>query len=206
MSEATHDWDSSYQQEQPPPWDIGRPQPVFAELIENEIRGDVLDAGCGTGEHALLLAARGANVTGADLSETAIRKAQTKATKRGLDVTFKAGDILTMQLADSAFDAAIDSGLFHSFSDEDRVRYVDRLVTVLRGGGRYYLMCFSDRQPGDWGPRRITRAEIEAAFADGWVIERLEPAEFEINPTFGTTRVQAWLAVIAATESDPQRA
>ena len=42
----------------------------------------------------------------------------------------------------------------------------------------------------------MTRGEIEAAFADGWVVERLEPAEFEINPTFDTTRVQAWLAVI----------
>ena len=196
MSESAHDWDSTYQQEQPPPWDIGRPQPVFAELVERDIRGDVLDAGCGTGEHSLLLAARGAKVTGADLSEAAIRKAQQKAAERGLEVTFKAGDILTLPLPDAAFDAVIDSGLFHSFSDEDRVRYVDRLANVLRSGGRYYLMCFSDRQPGDWGPRRITRAEIEAAFAEGWVIERLEPAEFEINSTFDTTRVQAWLAVV----------
>lgn len=197
MSEPDQGWDSSYRQEQPPPWDIGRPQPVLAGLIEQgRIGGDVLDAGCGTGEHAVLLAARGANVTGVDLSETAIRKAIEKAAKRGLAATFEDGDILAVQLPTSGFDAVIDSGLFHSFSDEDRIRYVDRLATVLRTGGAYYLMCFSDRQPGDWGPRRITRAEIEAAFSDGWMIETLEPAEFEINPTFETTKVQAWLAVI----------
>src|SRR4051812_42789961 len=52
------------------------------------------------------------------------------------------------------FDRVIDSGLFHVFDDEDRARYVTSLATVLRSGGSCYLMCFSDRQPGDWGPSR----------------------------------------------------
>ena len=196
MTRPEEGWDSSYRQEQPPPWDIGRPQPVFAALIDaGRISGDVLDAGCGTGEHALLLAAHGAKVIGVDLSETAVNKAREKATERGLVAAFHVGSILEVPPAERAFDAVIDSGLFHSFSDDDRVRYVERLASVLRDDGRYFMMCFSDRQPGDWGPRRVTRAEIESAFASGWAIETLEPAEFDINPTAETTKVQAWLVI-----------
>jgi hypothetical protein len=60
-------------------------------------------------------------------------------------------------------------------------------------------MCFSDRQPGDWGPRRVTRVELLDAFRDGWSIESLEPAVFEINPTMDVTEVQAWLLMARRT-------
>jgi SAM-dependent methyltransferase len=56
-----------------PPWDIGRPQPAFLELAERgELRGRVLDVGCGTGEHALMAASFGLEATGIDTSPTAI--------------------------------------------------------------------------------------------------------------------------------------
>lgn len=58
------------------------------------------------------------------------------------------------------------------------------------------MMCFSDREPGDWGPRRLARKEIEATFSDGWIIESLEAAVFDINPIFGATTAQAWLAMV----------
>lgn len=197
MTQIPQDWNASYQQAGPAPWDIGRPQAAYATLVEaGQITGDVLDAGCGTGEHALLMAARGARVTGVDLADAAIGIARGKAAERGLDATFEAGDILTMQLPPEGFDAVVDSGLFHVFDDGDRARYVAVLKAVTRAGGACYLMCFSDSQPGDWGPRRVTAAEIETAFSDGWSVDRLEPAVFDINPTFGETQVQAWLAVI----------
>ena len=40
------------------PWDIGKPQGMFA-AVADQVTGPILDAGCGTGEHALFLAARG---------------------------------------------------------------------------------------------------------------------------------------------------
>jgi hypothetical protein len=42
----------------------------------------------------------------------------------------------------------------------------------------YYMMCFSDRQPGDWGPRRASQAELGVAFVDAWSIRSIEPAMF----------------------------
>ena len=42
-------------------------------------------------------------------------------------------------------------------------------------GGRLFLLCFSDQEPGEQRPRRATRKEIEDAFAEGWVAESIEP-------------------------------
>ena len=58
-------------------------------------------------------------------------------------------------------------------------------------------MCFSDRQPGDFGPRRVSQDELRAAFAGGWDIASIEAEAFEINPAaFGVTSARAWLADI----------
>jgi len=68
---------------------------------------------------------------------------------------------------------------------------------VLRPGGTCYLMCFSDRQPGTLGPRRVTQDELRAAFSDGWSVESIVADTFEVNPgIFPATTVQAWLATI----------
>lgn len=194
--ENAHDWDGAYRQDTPPPWDIGRPQPTFVALADSGlIRGDVFDAGCGTGEHTLLAASLGATAYGVDLSPSAIARAREKAAERGLPARFDAGDLLTVALPASAYDTILDSGVFHSFDDEERVRYVGVLTRAARPGATLCLMCFSERQPGDWGPRRVTEAELRGSFADGWTVDRLEPATFEINPLPEADSVDAWLAV-----------
>ncbi len=55
-------------------------------------------------------------------------------------------------------------------------------------------MCFSDRQPGDWGPRRLAESELRAAFGNGWRIASLAHDRFDINPGLGTPTAEAWLA------------
>lgn len=193
---ADHDWDDAYHRDTPPPWDIGRPQPAFVALAsEGLLRGSLFDAGCGTGEHTLLAASQGATAYGVDLSPTAISRARAKAAERGLDVRFDAGDLLTWPLPAAAYDTVLDSGVFHSFDDADRERYVAVLSRVARPGAVLCLMCFSERQPGDWGPRRVTEAELRASFAAGWAVDRIEPATFEINPLPEADVVDAWLAV-----------
>jgi SAM-dependent methyltransferase len=190
------DWDAAYQREAPPPWDIGHPQPVFVALAESGlIRGDVFDAGCGTGEHTLLAASLGATAYGVDLSPRAIARAREKAAERGLAARFDSGDLLSIPLQASAYDTVLDSGVFHSFDDEDRVRYAGVLTRIARPDALLCLMCFSERQSGDWGPRRVTETELRTSFADGWSVDRIEPATFEINPLPEVESVDAWLAV-----------
>ena len=132
-----------------PPWDIGRPQPAIVRLAEEGlITGDVIDLGCGTGENALFLASRGLAVVGVDAAPTAITRADEKARLRGTEATFVVADALALEALERSFDVAIDCGLFHTFSDADRVRYERSLQRILRAGARYVLLCFSENQSG----------------------------------------------------------
>ena len=184
------------------PWDIGKPQKVFVDAAD-QITGSILDAGCGTGENALFFASRGHKVTGIDFLEEPIKRAKQKATERGVPATFLVMDALHLKDLPEVFDSVIDSGLFHVFSDEDRRRYVEGLASVLKPGGRLFLLCFSDEQPGTQGPRRISRGEIEEAFAKGWEIESIEPCRLEVRPdlkeiSFGEGGPKAWFVVASA--------
>jgi 2-polyprenyl-3-methyl-5-hydroxy-6-metoxy-1,4-benzoquinol methylase len=182
------------------PWDIGRPQKQFIDMADR-ITGSVLDAGCGTGDTALFLAGRGCKVTGLDFLDVPIRAAKLKATERRVQVTFLVKDAMTLKEWTERLDNVVDSGLFHVFSNDDRKRYVEGLVTVLKPGGRLFLTCFSDEEPGTEGPRRVSKAELHAAFAEGWSIESIEPSRFEVRPdlkdlTFSEGGPKAWLVVV----------
>lgn len=195
-------WDESYAASAPPPWDIGRPQPAFVRLADQGLlSGRVLDSGCGTGEQTLLAAAHGADAVGIDASGRAVQRAREKAAERGLVARFEVGDALRLADLGLTFDAIIDSGVFHVFDDENRARYVASLASVLRPGGCCYLICFSDRQPGDYGPRRVSQDELRAAFSLGWTILGIDAAAFELNPReAGPASAQAWLASIRRVE------
>jgi SAM-dependent methyltransferase len=198
---AASEWDSAYAGDAPAPWDIGRPQTAFARLADNGLlSGRMLDVGCGTGEHALLAAAHGADAVGVDISPRAIGQARGKAAERGAAARFEVTDALNLGQLAMTFDTVIDSGLFHVFDDGDRVRYVTSLASALRPGGTCYLMCFSDRQPGDFGPRRVRQEELRTAFSDGWAITGITAETFDVNPgLLPVATAQAWLATIRRT-------
>ncbi|MDK2916859.1 MAG: hypothetical protein PWR25_1416 [Euryarchaeota archaeon] len=191
-------FDSVYQGT--PPWEIGRPQKAFVELARaGEVVGSVLDVGCGTGDHVLFFAEEGHEVLGIDTAALAIRKAEAKAAARGLSAQFLVHDALDLVGLGRTFDSVIDSGFFHVLSDEDRPVFVENLAAVLAPGGRYFMLCFSDRNPGDYPlPRRLVKEEIRDSFRNGWRINYIRPMVFEnsIQPEGH----HAWLASITRSE------
>jgi len=187
------DFEPAYQALTPPPWDIGRPQPAFIELEQaRRIGHSVLDAGCGTGELVLYFALRGHEAWGVDGAATALERARAKARMRHLDATFRHLDALDLPGLGRTFDSVTDSGLFHVFSDAERPRYVESVRRVLRPEGTYHVLCFSDGEPPGWGPRRVSKAELREAFADGWREVEIVPHAFGTN--LGRQGAKAWRA------------
>ncbi len=194
MSGSIRRWDSAYSGA-PPPWDIGRPQPAVLRLADaGAFRGRVLDAGCGTGENTLELAARGLEAWGLDGSPRAIGQARAKASRRRLAVTFVVGDALQLARLGRAFDTVLDCGLFHTFDDAERTRYAASLSGAVAAGGLVHLLCFSDLEPWGGGPRRVSQAELRASFADGWKVVAIESERFAT--LLHDEGARAWLASI----------
>jgi SAM-dependent methyltransferase len=78
---------------------------LFREYADGAV-GTVLDLGCGTGGHALRLAARGYEVVGVDRSEEMLEQAQAKAEGLSGEVSFSLGDIRAVRL-NRQFDAVL---------------------------------------------------------------------------------------------------
>ena len=187
-------FDSAYKGR--PPWDIGRPQKEFVELVRRgEISGSVLDIGCGTGENALFYAGEGYEVCGIDSAPQAIQKAQEKASGRGLQMHFLVLNVLDLPMLNRKFDTVTDSGFFHTLSDEDRLVFVNNLAAILSPAGKYFMLCFSELEPAGYGPRRITEREIRESFRDGWTIHYIRPAIFESRTRAEGSR--AWFSSIS---------
>jgi SAM-dependent methyltransferase len=162
------------------PWDIGEPQPEMVALEDAGTFGPrVLDVGCGTGELALFLASRGHDVTGVDAVPEAIEQATQRAVDRDLDVCFRAADVLeVLPELIGRFHSVVDVGFFNALSDEQRTDFAEKLANTLAPGGVYAMLCFSDRVPGGWGPRRVSETEIRATFAGGeWRVREVRAAQ-----------------------------
>ncbi|MDD7942176.1 class I SAM-dependent methyltransferase [Actinomycetospora lutea] len=188
-----------------PPWIIGEPQPaIVAAEAEGLLRGRVLDLGCGTGEHTVLLAGHGYDVVGADSAPAALDRARAVAAAHGVDPVFVVADALDpVELR--GFDTVLDSALFHIFDGDDQARYADALREVVVGGGRVVLLALA---PGPaFGPE-VTDDEIRRAFSrPGWRLEQLRESTYRGRvpdaqqadllrvPVGAHVDLPAWLAV-----------
>lgn len=178
-----------------PPWDIGRAQREFIQLEESgDIHGSILDVGCGKGDNALFLADRGHEILGVDSVPSVIETARERAATRGLAAEFLVRDSLQLAEIGRTFDTVIDSGFFHTLTDRDRPVYVKNLRSVLIPGGSYFMLAFSELEPGVYGPRRVTQHEIREAFSSGWRINWIRSAVFESRTRPEGSR--AWLSSI----------
>ena len=157
------------------PWVIGEPQPAIVELERaGWIHSKVLDVGCGTGEHTILLTRLGYDVLGVDFSPHAVEQARANAAEKGVDARFEVAD--AMSLGEPGYQTIVDSALFHIFDDADRVRYVNSLHDAVQPSGLVHVLALSDAGRG-FGPQ-VSETEIRGAFGEGWVLEALDTTTY----------------------------
>ena len=193
--EHNQPWDTSYHHG-PAPWDIGRPQAAVVRVAAaGGFTGAVLDAGCGTGENTLHIAALGLPVLGVDVAQTALAMAREKAHERGSKAEFAAADAFHLERLGRKFDTVLDCGLFHTFEGDERARYVASVALVTEPGATLYVLCFSDAEP-DAVPHPVREDELRAAFMPtaGWKIGSLEATRIETR--MHEHGAPAWLATI----------
>lgn len=99
-----------------------------------------LDLGCGTGTTAFVLSRLGFEVTGVDISETAIAMGQDLALQQNLKINFIQGDVLELNKLNQKFDLIYDSHCLHCIVfEEDRMRVLKGVKSALNEGGIFIL-------------------------------------------------------------------
>lgn len=148
------------------------------ELIEQElglskIGARILDVACGTGRHAVLLAARGHHVTCVDMSADYLAATRRRARAHGVDLALVQSDMRDLSaLPRMSFDAAIN--MYTSFGyfdcDEDNVQVLAAITEVLRPGGRLLVDVINR----DWFVRNFYPSEFAHAPGAEFVIRDYE--------------------------------
>ncbi|MCA9795194.1 MAG: class I SAM-dependent methyltransferase [Candidatus Eremiobacteraeota bacterium] len=172
-----HDWEENYQ-EGDTPWDSGQPELLLVEAVETGLLppGRALELGCGTGTDAGYLQAAGYQVTGVDLSPTAIEQARRKVPQ----VTFGVLDVVLEPLPEGPFDLVFDRGCFHVFAEaEKQARFAEKVASVLRPHGAWLsLIGSTEGAPREHGPPRRNAREIVAAIEPALELVSLRAAAF----------------------------
>jgi 2-polyprenyl-3-methyl-5-hydroxy-6-metoxy-1,4-benzoquinol methylase len=154
-------------------WELGKPRPILVEHVENGRipKGKALDTCCGAGTNPVYLAQSGFDVTGIDISLTAIGMAKKKAKQSKVNINFLAESFIDLSFKDEVFDFVFDMGCFHHVEVEDRPKFIEGVFRVLRARGVYMLTCFSYKNGPAWN--HFTRQQIIDLFSAYFKIEEI---------------------------------
>lgn len=124
--------------------EIERRLKMIFDLCDMPSRGRILELGCGAGNISLWLEKQGYEVTGIDISPTAIAWATSKCLDAGGTTRFFVDNVLDMHFAeDEYFDIVLDGHCLHCIIGDDRRKVFSESWRVLKPGGRLLIdtMC-----------------------------------------------------------------
>ena len=156
------------------PWELGRPREVLVDLVgSGRVRPtETLDLCCGAGTNPVYLAERGFDVTALDISDRAVELTIEKACQAGVNVNTLIGDFVSLPFTDEKFDFVFDFGCFHHVETGNRAAFIEGVHRVIKSGGTYLMVCFSDRNGRAWN--HLRREQIVELFGDHFEIENID--------------------------------
>lgn len=188
-------WDQRYVDEELP-WDSGEPDAHLRRVIaEHGIKpGKGLEIGCGTGTNLIWLAKHGFEMTGLDISQTAIAMARAKVAAAGVNCLLLVRDFLVDEVPGAPFEFVYDRGCLHVFDGADeRSQFASRVADLLEPEGIWHsLIGSTDGPPRDTGPPRRSAAEIVAAVEPHFEILQLRSTVFDQG---AHSEARAWVLV-----------
>jgi tellurite methyltransferase len=175
----------------------------FERLALAQLRGDVLDAGCGLGNLALAAAERGCRVLALDASPCAIERLAALASARALPLRAERVDLRHHLPAPSAFDAVICIGLLPYFDCATAGRQLQRLRAAVRPGGiaavNVLIVGTTWRAAFGDDPYCLFEADALRRAFDGWTL--LHDSEQAFDAPDGS--VKRFSTVIAQAPTGP---
>jgi len=168
------------------PWNSESPPQALVDLCES---GSVkpckaIDLGCGAGNYAIYLARTGFDVTGVDISNSAITLAKANAARQGVDANFIVANVVEDKFVfKNNFDFAYDWGMLHHIYPEFRQNYIKNVHRLLNPKGQYLSVCFSekDTQFGGTGKYRETPLGTRLYFSSESELRSLFNPYFDIK-------------------------
>jgi SAM-dependent methyltransferase len=145
------------------PWNSETPPDLLVELVDSaKIQPcKAIDLGCGAGNYAVYLAARGFEVTGVDFSPTAIAIAKQNAERKGLKCNFFVANLLDwLPEINQTWDFAYDWGLLHHISGRHRKKYVSNVFRILNPRSKYLSVCFSENDTAFGGSGKYRKTPL----------------------------------------------
>ena len=189
FKETFSDWDDYYKTtkvETMPWYEKNLDHDIKNEIKSNNYNtGNFLDLGTGPGTQALQLSKYDFDVTGTDISQSAIENAK----KLSNEINFLVDDILNSKLSDKIFDFILDRGIFHIFDVSQRPQYVKQIKRILNDNGILFLKCMSVEEKNlsdDDLPHKLSKQEITNVFDGDFDIQSISDTVFngslEMNP------------------------
>ena len=167
------------------PWNTVNPPELLLDFLNNNIKKSdtILELGCGAGNYVMYLSGKGYIATGVDFSETAINMARKSSKAKKLYCKFIVADVAKdLSELNTSFDFIYDWELLHHIFPEQRSRYVNNVYKLVKPGGYYFSVCFSEKsdQFGGEGKYRKTPLNTELYFSSEEEMFTLFDPFFEI--------------------------
>ncbi len=168
------------------PWNLPTPPGILQQAVKTNVpvHSKVIELGCGAGNYVIWFAKTGYEVTGVDISKNAIEIARRSASTANVNCNFIVADVtIELRNLEAMFDFVYDWELLHHIFPEDRDRYISNVARLLKPGGKYLSVCFSEDDPefGGVGKYRKTRLDTTLYFSSEKELKELFGRYFDVE-------------------------